>query len=105
MMKTMVPQVKRNPAFHANWAMLLSDIISGPTEVCIIGDEALPRLREFSGHYLPGVIFSGNLSKPYMALAESQEVKGKTLIYICRNKSCFRPVESVTDALQLLGTT
>jgi uncharacterized protein YyaL (SSP411 family) len=104
MMKTMVPQVKRNPAFHANWAMLLSDIISGPTEVSIIGDEAILRLKELSGYDLPGVIFSGNLSKSYMALAESHEVKGKTLIYVCRNKSCFHPVESVTDALNLLGT-
>ena len=34
---------------------------------------------------------------------ENQISKGKTLIYICRNKTCFSPVETVTDALHLLG--
>jgi uncharacterized protein YyaL (SSP411 family) len=70
--------------------------------VNIIGDEMQLRLHEFSGYYLPGVIFSGKqvLSTPEMI--ESSLIKGNTLIYVCRDRTCFSPVETVHDALQIL---
>ena len=103
MMKTMVPQMKQNPAFHSNWVALLADFIIGITTVSIVGDEALSRLKEFSAYYLPNAIFFGKLSGESLQSIENQISKGKTLIYICRNKTCFSPVETVTDALHLLG--
>ena len=103
MMKTMVPQMKQNPAFHSNWVALLADFVIGITTVSIVGDEALSRLKEFSAYYLPNAIFFGKLSGESLQSIENQISKGKTLIYICRNKTCFSPVETVTDALHLLG--
>ncbi len=103
MLQRIIPQIKRNPSFHANWAALLADVISGATEVNIVGGEKLLRLQEFSGNYLPGFIFSGKLNKSVMEINEIRTVHEKTLIYLCQNKTCYPPVETVQEALQLTG--
>ena len=102
MLKGIVPQIKRNPAFHANWTSLLADLITGPTVLSIVGDEKLLHMEEFSGHYLPGVIFSGNYGKSFPTNTKPIGIKGKTLIFICHDKTCYNPVETVDDALKIL---
>ena len=103
MLKKMIPQIKRNPAFHANWASLLADFIAGPATIIIVGNTALACLKEFGGKYLPNVIFSGHMAKISPHTRESANDNEKTLIYICRDKTCYNPVETVQDALQILG--
>jgi uncharacterized protein len=102
MLKKMVPQIKRNPAFHANWASLLADFISGPATIRIVGNRSQECLREFTGKYLPNVIFSGSLAKIAPHPGERGNDNEKTLIYICQGKTCFNPVETVQEALQIL---
>ncbi|MEI7660668.1 MAG: thioredoxin domain-containing protein [Bacteroidota bacterium] len=101
MLKKMVPEIMKNPAFHANWACLLQDFTAGAVEVNIIGERCLEVLQEFSGYYLPGVIFSGGEMKTPAEEPGKRHVPGKTLIYVCRGKSCFPPVETVAEALSL----
>jgi len=102
MLMKMIPYIKRNPSFHANWTALLDEFVSGPTEVNITGDEKFIRIKEFAGNYLPGVIFSGNRSNASGIVVENLNIIDKTLIYICKNKTCFSPVETVHEALQIL---
>jgi uncharacterized protein YyaL (SSP411 family) len=101
MLKKMVAQVKRNPAFHANWAMLLDNFISGPVEVKITGNEKLNLLREFSGYFLPGVIFSC-LPDSMIDADKSNTENGRSQIFICQGKTCFNPVETVQEAVDFL---
>ncbi|MEI6682826.1 MAG: thioredoxin domain-containing protein [Bacteroidota bacterium] len=103
MVQKMVPEIRKNPAFHANWALLLQDHLSGPVEVCIIGEHYRSLLQEFSGHYLPGTVFAGGAVKTPAGSSDSRHVAGKTLIYVCRDKSCFPPVETVDEALRLIA--
>ncbi len=103
MVNKMVPEIRKNPAFHANWALLLQDHLSGPVEVNIIGEQYLGLLKEFSGQYIPGVIFSGGEIKTPAESSDSRHLPGKTLIYVCRDKSCFPPVETVDEALRLIA--
>jgi uncharacterized protein YyaL (SSP411 family) len=103
MLKKMIPQIKRNPAFHANWSSLLADFITGPTTINIVGNNSLACLKEFAGKYLPNVIFSGTLAKTAPHLGQIRNDNEKTLIYICFGKTCFNPVETVQEALQILG--
>jgi len=102
MLKKMVLQIKRNPSFHANWATLLADYITGPTSISIIGDASQLCLKEFDRHYLPNVIFSGNHPETYPHVNDRAHERGKTLIYVCHAKTCYSPVETVMEALQLL---
>ncbi len=102
MLKSMMPEIGRNPGFHANWATLLQEFISGPVEVNIIGEEYLVLLKEFSSYYMPEVIFSGGERKSPAETSETRFTAGKTLIYVCRGKSCFPPVDTVAEAVRLI---
>ena len=103
MVKTMVPQIKRNPAFFANWASLLAVFNAGPAVVNIYGDEASLRLQEFSTCYLPHVLFSGTRPEEPSGTDRNHDGNGKTLISVCHGKTCYLPVETVHEAMQLLG--
>ncbi len=102
MVKAMIPAIVRSPSHHANWADLLQKIIIGVVEVNITGGACFELLQEFSGHYLPGVISSGaGLGRD--AADENRRVTGKTLIYVCRDKACFAPVETVAEAIAIIN--
>ena len=101
MAMAMVPDVLKNPSFHANWAALLAFMAQGPTEVQLAGDRAAEVRKSFSGIFLPAVIWSGGTTGRAAGLKE-RAVAGKTLIYVCREKSCFPPVESASEALEIL---
>jgi uncharacterized protein len=102
MLKKMMSSVIKNPSFHANWASLLANEINGPVEVSIIGEDFMAARREFARHYLPGVIFSGGAVKTPSETAPVRHAKGKTLVWVCRGRSCFSPVETVDEALGLI---
>ncbi len=99
MVRAMIPRTSKNPAFHANWAILMSYMLAGPVDIQIVGDRAAEVRKSFAGHDLPGVIWSGSPSLKAAGMKE-RAVPGKTLIYVCRDKTCFAPVETVDDALQ-----
>ena len=103
MLRKMIPQIRRNPSFHANWAVLLDDFISGPAAVKIIGDDFKLRIKDFSGHYLPQVIFSGSNLKTDDHLRPIPQNGGKTLFHVCHGKTCYSPVETAPEAIGLIG--
>jgi hypothetical protein len=71
----------------------------------ITGTKALSLRNEIAAHFFPNVFFAGATNgDSQLRLLENRYVTGKNLIYICENKSCKLPVESVDAALKLLGT-
>jgi hypothetical protein len=102
MLRKMIPQIRRNPSFHANWAVLLDDFISGPALVKITGDDFKQRIKDFSGHYLPHVIFSGSNLKTAASVAPVLQTGEKTLFYVCHGKTCYSPVETAHEAIGLI---
>jgi uncharacterized protein YyaL (SSP411 family) len=101
MITAMLPEVRKNPAFHANWASLVSILTSGSPEIQIVGENANGLRKIFGRYFLPGVLWSGGLEGRAAGLKE-RLVPGKTLIYVCRNQSCFPPVETVQEALKII---
>ena len=51
---------------------------------------------------MPEVIFSGGERKSPAETSETRFTAGKTLIYVCRGKSCFPPVDTVVEAVRLI---
>jgi uncharacterized protein len=84
--------------YHANWATVLGLTTHQPFEVAIVGDNARTVSHQLQQHYFPTAIFMGGQSEN-LPLLENKLVKGKTIIYVCRNKVCKLPVESVGEAL------
>jgi hypothetical protein len=93
------------PSGYSNWMMLLLNYTRPLNEVVITGTKALSLRNEIAAHFFPNVFFAGATNgDSQLRLLENRYVTGKNLIYICENKSCKLPVESVDAALKLLGT-
>jgi uncharacterized protein YyaL (SSP411 family) len=87
------------PSGYSNWSQLLLNLSGTHFEVAIVGENAIGILNEFQKNYLPNVIFCAGTSENNMPLLQHRFVSGKTLIYICQDKSCMLPVETVEEAI------
>lgn len=85
--------------FYANWDILLSYFVHEIFNIAIIGDNCLALRKEFNKYYLPYVFFSGDKHKETLSIHEGQYVKKKTLIYVCKDRTCDYPVDNVTEAI------
>jgi uncharacterized protein YyaL (SSP411 family) len=74
--------------------------VKPPYEIAIVGKEWKKKLSEFQKHYLPNSIYLGGNSEGNLSLLGNKLIEGKTMIYVCENKTCLRPVEIVSDALK-----
>lgn len=90
------------PAYYYSWGSLLMNQINEPYEVVIMGEEALEKRRDLAAYYLPDAIFLGSKKESSLELTQYKYVEGKTRIYVCQNKACKLPVESVEEALKLM---
>ncbi|MFZ1786309.1 MAG: thioredoxin domain-containing protein [Ferruginibacter sp.] len=103
MMINMADEVERNIYFYANWGLLQAWFTAPLYEVAITGDGFKEKRRQFDQHYLPDVILLGGNIEGKLALLENKGVPGKTMIYVCRDKTCKLPVIDVTEALKQIG--
>lgn len=90
------------PFFYANWLSLYSEMANPPFEVAIIGQDANKLRNEMAKNYLPNVIYVGGQKEGNMSLLQDRLVKGETRIYVCQNRVCKFPVNTVQDALPLV---
>jgi uncharacterized protein YyaL (SSP411 family) len=104
--KTMVNNMKDNvvqhpqPAFFTNWATVMSFLATAPNEIAIIGDNAEALRKEMQKEFLPNALYLGGKSEGNLELLSDKLVEGETYIYVCRNKTCKRPVQTVKEALE-----
>jgi uncharacterized protein YyaL (SSP411 family) len=78
----------------------LAGLISHPNyEIAIMGKDALQKNSELQKNYLPACLFMGG-EEENLPLLENKLSGENTLIYVCTNKACKRPVKDVTEALQ-----
>ena len=107
MSRKMLHYIKQNTLnggpYFANWDILMSWFASPLYEVAILGNEFESLLKEFSGYYLPNVIFSGGKTEGRLSLNEGKLVDGQTVIYVCQDKTCGLPVTEVKEALKQIG--
>ena len=104
MSKRMLNNVKNElvsyGAGYSNWGMLMMNMVAPFYEIAIVGKDVDEKRRELSKHYLPNKIFAGSTHESKLPLLDNKYVEGKTLIYVCENKTCQRPVSDVNEALQ-----
>lgn len=90
----------KNPYYYSNWAQAILLQMLPDTEIAITGKNWKEMLKELQKFNLPGVLYSGGETEGSLPLIENKVVKGKTLIFVCKNKTCKLPVENVRDALK-----
>ena len=99
MIKNVSADLKLNLNYYSNWAQALILHLFPVVEVAIVGKDWKEKLQELQKKFFPNVIYSGGDQEGSLPLLEDKLVKGKTLIYVCKNKSCHLPVETVSEAL------
>ncbi len=95
------PALLKNLPYYSNWALLLNRYLYPAQEVVFAGREALKLNREFEQHYTSALV-AGSTAKSEIPLLKARFIAGKTLIYVCENRTCKLPVKSVKEALLLL---
>jgi len=88
--------------WYANWAMLGAMISYNPFEVAIMGDNYAEINKEMQNNYLPTCLFMGGDTEN-LPLLKGRYNKGRTMIYVCRNKTCKLPVELVSEAIKQIN--
>lgn len=99
MLNQVTKDIVTSGLYYSNWASLMGMITYQPYEVAIVGQQALEKSKQMREHYIPTAIFMGGNGED-LPLLEDKKVKGKTMIYVCRNKTCKLPEEVVDRALK-----
>lgn len=99
MLNNVKASANQNLYFYANWARLEALFVKPPYEIAIVGKDFEKIRKELDQNYLPNVLLLGGKSEGSLALLESKLMKGETTIYVCQNKSCQLPVNTVEAAL------
>ncbi|RKY98510.1 MAG: thioredoxin domain-containing protein [Ignavibacteriae bacterium] len=90
----------KNPAFHANWLIQVSNFIYPYFEVAVVGDGFELFRKEISQSYLPNISVLGGGKNISLELLNNKYVNGTTIIYVCEDKVCQLPVEEVARAIE-----
>lgn len=105
--KTMLAKVitltKQEPEYMSNWAVLALELHKPFAEIVIMGDDYLNYGKLLNHPFLPNKILTGAVSEKKSSLFQYKSLlNGKTTIYVCYNKTCKRPVNTVHEALTQL---
>ncbi len=92
---------KESPYYHYGWLPGYQMLHKGFYEIAIVGEDYEALRRDLQKTYVPGAIYLGG-DVENLPLLENKLVEGKTFIYVCKEKFCKLPVQSVEDALALL---
>ncbi|MEP5613189.1 MAG: thioredoxin domain-containing protein, partial [Cyclobacteriaceae bacterium] len=106
--KSMLAQVSdllvQEPEYMSNWATTALELSKQFAEVVIIGEEFESFGQEMNRQFIPNKILTASNSERDSPLFEFKSaVDGKTTIYVCYNKSCKRPVGSVSEAVSQMN--
>lgn len=98
MLKAVLPRIKAYGSAYSNWSIQLLNEVYGINEIAIAGKDFRTVKKTFDQHYIPNKItLAGVKSKlPLLKYKESEQTK----IYVCRNKTCQLPVNTVDEALR-----
>lgn len=100
MLKNIENEIPKYVSGYSNWASLLLNQIKPFYEIVISGENSLEKRNEFYHQYLPNKIIIGSIKKSNLPLLQEKQPNGKTMIYVCYNKTCQKPVETVEEALK-----
>jgi len=100
MLKNIEAEIPKYVSGYSNWASLLLNQVKPFYEIAISGDNSLKKRNKFYRQYIPNKIIVGSIKKSNLPLLQEKQTNGKTMIYVCYNKACQKPVETVEEALK-----
>lgn len=95
-------QAERYPESYTQWANVAMDIKGPFREVVVSGPNAAEEAFQLQKYYLPNSIVLASVSESELPPFENRYLEDATRIFVCEDRSCQLPVDSITDALKLL---
>ncbi|MEM6299986.1 MAG: thioredoxin domain-containing protein, partial [Bacteroidota bacterium] len=104
MLASLSEHLSKDTRFLSNWATLYLQFAQPVAEVCVVGKEAVERAKSLrQKHYFPAKVMLGTTSTSELSLLKGKtELEGKTVFYVCRNKTCRLPVTDIEAAIREL---
>lgn len=88
----------KHPVSFSYWSLNLQAFIKGYREIVITGVDYLTALKEIWKEYIPvRVIQASAEEKNYWHLLQGKIFSNRTLIYLCENYNCLKPVATIED--------
>ncbi len=100
MIQNLNEEIMHYGAGYSNWACLYMDLLNDKAEVCIVGKDVNEKLLKLYNYYIPNAIFVVTAFASELELLKNRFIEGKTLIYVCKNKTCQLPTEKVEEAVR-----
>ncbi len=91
-----------DPQYLSKWGSLYSYFLEPTVEVVIIGDDLEENAAIIHREFIPNMVLLGALdqSESQLALLENRsKINDETTFYVCRNKTCQLPVNSISEAM------
>jgi len=96
------PHIKNYGSGYSNWAIQLLEHVFGTYEVALTGDNALAWRKELDDTiYIPNKITLGGTKSTLPLLVNRRDLQSKA--YLCINKTCSLPQESITQLIALIN--
>ncbi|OEK01074.1 hypothetical protein BFP97_05935 [Roseivirga sp. 4D4] len=89
-------------AFAGSWIQARLRDSNPPFEVAILGEEALSMRNQLDIGFRPDVIFLGGNSEGSIPLLAYKLQDGRTVIYVCQNKTCKFPTDDTEKAYEMM---
>ncbi|WP_205503021.1 thioredoxin domain-containing protein [Rufibacter psychrotolerans] len=94
--------VVQEPSHLANWASLFYLKLKPTAEIALVGPQVHAFRSLLQQHFLPNALLAGTKEEgtSLLPLLEDRFAQGgQTTLYVCYNKACQLPVQSVAEAL------
>jgi len=110
MLHGVLPMLSKHGKHFCCWGQLALRLQARQAEVVVVGPDAPALLADLGRQYLPQVVVAGPAAAEatFPPLAEGKPARTlpdgslQTLIYVCHDRTCQRPVATVADALALI---
>lgn len=96
--------IKSYPTSFGNWACLLQQFTYGIPEIAITGNASFEILPEILKEYIPiKVVQAAIIPSNEFPLLRGKSFEKGSLIYVCKDYSCKKPIENVKEIKSLLN--
>jgi hypothetical protein len=102
MLQHIIPDVDYPSAF-TNWLYTFMNYSDANKELAICGSDALTYAKRINSMYLPQIILAGTDKQSSLPFLSDRFVEGKTLFYVCKNKTCDLPSDNFDDVLKTIN--
>ncbi len=96
--------ITRYPSSFGIWCSLLQEIVTGTSEIVVVGGNFQVIQQEIINYYLPHKVLMASIGPiPGFPLLAGKSGGERTTIYLCRSYTCLNPVFSAKELISLIN--